>query len=77
MTLKLPVPQDREFLTPPVAVDYFQKHRFMTTVGKIASSRGTSIFTLHKEGLFYRCYNEDAMLFAKLIKPYTVISKYV
>ena len=49
----------------------------MKTAEKIARSRDKSIFTLHKEGLFYKCYNEDAMLFAKHIRPYKVTSKYV
>lgn len=34
-------------------------------------------FTLFKEGLFYKCYNEDAMVFTKLVKPYKVSTKYV
>ena len=40
----------------------------MTTVEKIARSMDKSLFTLHKEGLLYKCYNEDAMLFVKHIK---------
>jgi len=34
-------------------------------------------FTLYKEGLFYKCYNEDAMVFTKLVKPYRVNTKYI
>ncbi len=34
-------------------------------------------FALFKEGMFYKCYNEDAMLIAKHVKPYKVSSKFV
>ncbi len=34
-------------------------------------------FTLHKEGIFYKCYNEDAMLFVKHIKPYKINCNFV
>jgi len=37
----------------------------MTILEKIAKGRDKTIFTLHREGLFYRCYNEDAMVFSK------------
>lgn len=44
---------------------------------KIQNSSDRSILTLFKEGLFYKCYNQDAMVFAKRVKPYKVNSKYV
>lgn len=44
---------------------------------KVKNSANSKLFTLYKEGLFYKCYNEDAMVFAKLVKPYKVITKYV
>jgi len=34
-------------------------------------------FTFFKEGLFYKCYNEDAMVFVKMVKNYKVNSKFV
>lgn len=34
-------------------------------------------FTLFKEGIFYKCYNEDAMVFVQRVKPYKVSSKYI
>ncbi len=34
-------------------------------------------FTLFKEGLFLKCYNEDAMLFVKQVREYKVNSKFV
>jgi hypothetical protein len=44
---------------------------------KVKNSTSNTLFTLYKEGLFYKCYNEDAMVFAKLVKPYKVITKYI
>lgn len=35
------------------------------------------MFTLYREGLFYKCYNEDAMVFYQRIKPFKITSKYV
>jgi len=40
----------------------------MTTVEKIILAKSNKQFTLFKEGLFYKCYNEDAMLFVKRVK---------
>ena len=37
----------------------------MTIAEKIAKCSDKTIFTLHREGLFYECYNEDALVFAK------------
>lgn len=44
---------------------------------KIRSSADKTVFTLFKEGLFYKCYNEDAMLFVKKVREYKVSSKYI
>lgn len=33
-------------------------------------------FTLFKEGLFFECYNEDAMVFTKSLKNFLVNSKF-
>ncbi len=49
----------------------------MTIVEKIAISRDRRMFTLHREGLFYKCYNEDAVLFAEQVKCYKISCKYV
>ncbi len=49
----------------------------MTLLEKINNSASSTLFTLYKEGLFYKCYNQDAMVFAKLVKPYKVITKYI
>ena len=49
----------------------------MTIVEKIAKARDKTIFTLHREGLFFKCYNEDAMVFSKRVKNYKVNSKFV
>lgn len=43
---------------------------------KLEISADIKRFTLFKEGLFFKCYNEDAMVFAKLVKPYKVSTKY-
>ena len=49
----------------------------MTIAEKISNSRDKTLFTLYKEGLFYKCYNEDAMLFAQRVRAYKVSVKYV
>jgi len=49
----------------------------MTISEKISVSADNVRFTLYKEGLFYKCYNEDAMVFAKMVRSYKVNSKYV
>ncbi|SEJ36546.1 hypothetical protein SAMN05192553_103490 [Cyclobacterium xiamenense] len=49
----------------------------MTTVEKISSAIRNKYFTLFKEGLFYKCYNQDAMVFVKRVKNFKVSSKYV
>jgi hypothetical protein len=49
----------------------------MTIAKKIQYSAVKKQFTLHKEGLFYKCYNEDAMVFVQKVKDYKLISKFV
>lgn len=49
----------------------------MTIAEKIQVSADKTRFTLLKEGLFYKCYNEDAMVFSKMVKNYKVNSKFV
>jgi len=49
----------------------------MTIAEKIQCSVDKTIFTLFKEGVFYKCYNEDAMVFAQKVKAYKVSCKYV
>ena len=49
----------------------------MTIADKIQVSADKTRFTLFKEGLFYTCYNQDAMVFAKMVKNYKVNSKFV
>ena len=49
----------------------------MTTAEKIASAKSTIYFTLFKEGIFYKCYNEDAMVFVTRVKQYKVSATYV
>jgi hypothetical protein len=36
----------------------------MTLSEKIKNSKNIARFMLYKEGLFLKCYNEDAMVFA-------------
>ncbi len=65
LPLQLPVAQDREFeLTPLTGLDFLKKMQVYDNRGEKSRSRDTSIFTLHEEGLFYSCENEDAMAFA-------------
>ncbi|MDA3891466.1 MAG: hypothetical protein PF517_07340 [Salinivirgaceae bacterium] len=49
----------------------------MIIIEKIQYAADKTIFTLFKEGLFYKCYNEDAMVFARMVKNYKVNSKFV
>jgi len=49
----------------------------MTISEKITESNKNTKFTLFREGLFYRCYNEDAMVFAQKVKAYKVSAKYI
>jgi len=44
----------------------------MTIADKIECSTNKTKFTLYKEELFYKCYNEDAMIFVQHIKAYKV-----
>lgn len=49
----------------------------MTIAEKIKISADKKCFTFFKEGLFYRCYNEDAMIFVQSVKNYKVNSKFI
>lgn len=49
----------------------------MTIAEKIEISADKTKFTLFKEGLFYKCYNEDAMIFVQKVKAYKVSAKFV
>lgn len=49
----------------------------MTIKEKIKISQNSNKLTLHTEGLFYKCYNEDAMVFSENIKPYKVVCKFI
>jgi DNA mismatch repair ATPase MutS len=49
----------------------------MTVLEKTKNSINSTIFTLYKEGLFYKCFNEDAMVFAQKVKGYKVTNKFV
>jgi hypothetical protein len=49
----------------------------MTIAEKVSQSANSALFTLYKEGLFYKCYNEDAMLFVKKVRAFKVSVKFV
>lgn len=49
----------------------------MTIAEKIQISADETKFTLFKEGLFYKCYNEDALIFTENVKEYKVSAKYI
>ena len=49
----------------------------MTTTEKIALAKSNNYFTLFKEGLFYKCYNEDAMVFVQRLRAYKVSTKFI
>ncbi len=59
---------------PPLAVENILK---MTLLEKVNNSLNTQAFTMYKEGLFYKCYNEDAMVFSQQVKNYKVNAKFV
>ena len=44
----------------------------MTIAEKVSHSANSALFTLYKEGLFYKCYNEDVMVFVIKVKNYKV-----
>lgn len=49
----------------------------MTITEKVKQAATNNIFTLSKEGIFYKCYNEDAMVFVQKVKEYKVNLKFV
>jgi len=49
----------------------------MTIAEKIQYSSDKTRFTLFKEGLFYKCYNEDAMVFTQKVRAYKINVKYI
>jgi len=49
----------------------------MTIAEKISISKEKACFALFREGMFYKCYNEDAMVFAQWVKNYKISCKYV
>ena len=49
----------------------------MNILKKIEYSSRELEFNLYREGLFYSCYNEDAMVFSKYVRAYKVTSRYV
>lgn len=56
------------------AVDFFYK---MTIAEKTQLSGDKDTFILYKEGLFYKCFNEDTMVFSKYVQPYKISVKYI
>ena len=44
----------------------------MTIAEKVSHSANRALVTLYKEGLFYKCYNEDVMVFVIKVKNYKV-----
>ena len=54
-----------------------KKDGFVDIKEKIEISANPTKLTLFKEGMFYKCYNEDAMVFYKNIKEYKISSKYI
>ncbi len=49
----------------------------MTVLQKITNSKDPAIFTMYREGMFYKCYNEDAMLFSQRVKDFKISAKYI
>jgi hypothetical protein len=44
----------------------------MTIAEKTQSSTDKTQFILYKKGLFYKCYNEDPMVFVQKVMAYKV-----
>jgi hypothetical protein len=57
--------------------NFVRNERNMTIAKKIQCSADKTKLTLFKEGLFYKVYNEDAMVFAQQVKNYKVSTKFV
>lgn len=74
MTLYFPIPLGWESLPTALAVDFFEK---MTIIEKTKHAAQKSQFTFYKEGVFYKCYNEDALVFVTNIRNYKVNSKFI
>lgn len=49
----------------------------MTILQKITTSKEPAIFTLYREGMFYKCYNEDAMVFHQRVKAFKITCKFI
>lgn len=49
----------------------------MTITEKVKQAATNNICTLYKGGIFYKCYNEDAMVFVQKVKEYKVNSKFI
>ena len=49
----------------------------MTITEKTHNSASHTRLTLYKEGLFYKCYNEDAMVFVHRVRAYKVTAKFI
>jgi len=56
---------------------YFFQNSDMTIAEKVTQSANSTLFTLYKEGLSYKCYNEDAMLFVQKVRAFKVSDKFV
>ena len=55
---------------------FFEKSD-ITIAEKVSHSENRALFTIYKEGLFYKCYNEDMMVFVMKVKNYMVSSEFV
>ncbi len=49
----------------------------MNTQEKISLAKNTRQLSLHKEGIFYKLYNQQAMLFTENIKPLKIKVKFI
>ncbi len=49
----------------------------MNTREKIERAKDTSLLCLHKEGVFYKLYNQHAMLFTENIKELKIQAKFI
>lgn len=49
----------------------------MTIKEKISCSSDVTRVTLFKEGIFYKSYNQDAMVFVKCVREYKVSCKFI
>lgn len=68
MTLRRSVPEDAKAYKARLAgrILFWET----TVLQKITTSKDPVIFTMYREGIFYKCYYEDAMVFYERVRAF-------